>query len=156
MRLDRPVPAIFYLVAYLCYLGLFTLAPYGFTMDSGAEKAWVGWSRSGSDVLLNFLGFFPLGVILYYVLAPRSQSLGVKWGVTTGAAAVLSFAIEAGQMYLPTRTPSAADLLAIGFESGHFLVMGVLGEMVLHTGDFHPARMLAGATRRSPGPGACY
>ncbi len=132
MRLDRPVPAIVYLVAYLCYLGLFTLAPYGFTMDSGAEKAWVGWSRSGSDVLLNVLGFFPLGVILYYVLAPRSQSLQIRWGITTGAAAVLSFAIEAGQMYLPTRVPSAADVLAntlgaaVGFLMAHRLHQGGL------------------------------
>ncbi len=131
MRLDRPIPAMFYLVAYLCYLGLFTLAPYGFTTDSGAERAWVG-SRSGSDVLLNVLGFFPFGVILYYVLAPRSQSLRIRWGITTGAAAVLSFAIEAGQMYLPTRVPSAADLLAntlgaaVGFLIAHRLHQGGL------------------------------
>ncbi len=47
-------------------------------------------------------------------------------------------------------------LAFLGFSlAGHFLVMGVLGEMVLHTGDFHPARMFAGTTRRSPGTGAC-
>ncbi len=47
-------------------------------------------------------------------------------------------------------------LAFLGFSlAGHFLVMGVLGEMVLHTGDFHPAPMLAGTTRQSPGTGAC-
>lgn len=66
--------------------------------------------RSGLDLVLNLLGFAPLGFLL--AVAQRglhSPARGVLWAVL--GCALLSLLVEVLQNYLPTRVASNVDLL---------------------------------------------
>jgi VanZ family protein len=63
------------------------------------------------DLAANFFGYLPYGVLCVLALVPRfSAAAAVGTAALTGAA--LSFALEAGQSYLPARIPSNLDVLA--------------------------------------------
>ena len=65
------------------------------------------------DVVVNFAAYVPLGLLLSVVLGARQ---GPARGAVTAtlAAALLSLAMEAAQMFLPARIASNVDLLANG------------------------------------------
>jgi VanZ family protein len=69
---------------------------------------WPPW-RAVFDEWSNLLGYAPLGAIVC-AAAVRSGSgirTGLAWGVT--APALLSFALEVGQQFIPVRVPSRRD-----------------------------------------------
>ena len=73
------------------------------------------WSRHlrRFDIFINFLAYLPLGFLL--VLALQSR-LSIRSALTVSALTgfALSLAMEAVQMYLPTRTSSTLDVLSNG------------------------------------------
>ncbi len=67
-----------------------------------------------SDLLVNFLGFLPLGFLFCLrVLVMRSKRVSILESVVFAVAAgtLLSFCIEWGQVALPTRDSSLTDLM---------------------------------------------
>lgn len=91
------------------------------------RSRWDGWRTWSywSDVLLNIMGFVPLGFILTAHLSRqgtsiRSRILALLLGVT------LSVVIEVTQYFLPTRNSSMTDLLmnTIGTAVGVMLFRG--------------------------------
>ena len=100
------------------------------------------WPRylTVADVSLNVLAYLPLGLLLALALMPRMP----RWLAAVVAAAagvVLSFSIEAAQIYLPGRVPSNVDLLcnAIGAAVGAAIAAG-LGERWLLSGELYRVR----------------
>jgi len=70
----------------------------------------LGWSDL-DDIVLNILGFMPLGFMVYNYRRLARPSGGTKnmvWAVAAGA--TLSLAIELIQVWLPNRDSSATDL----------------------------------------------
>jgi VanZ family protein len=64
------------------------------------------------DVLLNLLGFVPLGLLLTSLGRRRLRGLPlVRFAAACGAGALLSLGIELGQAMLPSRYSSVLDLL---------------------------------------------
>lgn len=61
------------------------------------------------DIVLNVLGYVPLGFVLAPALPPRLGRVGVVI-VTTMLAALLSFSIETTQNFLPSRISANVDL----------------------------------------------
>ena len=59
-----------------------------------------GWATSGTDVVVNVIGFVPLGFLLR-----RRPLLAIACGLA------LSLTMELGQLILPSREPSFADLI---------------------------------------------
>lgn len=64
---------------------------------------------SGSDGLLNVVGYLPFGACLVWALYPRLRG---GWAFVVGALApaLFSLLVEAAQTYLPERVPAAVDL----------------------------------------------
>ena len=62
------------------------------------------------DLLVNVLGYMPLGALFVLSAHPRLRG-GVAAALALFAGALLSGTIEAVQTYLPTRVPSNIDLL---------------------------------------------
>ena len=104
--------------ALLAYLFLVVYASwYPFTgwRDSGLSplsfltlkmpRYWTGF-----DVMVNVVGYIPLGVLIVLSLYPRLRGI---LALLAGAilAALVSGAMEAGQTYLPSRVPSSLDLI---------------------------------------------
>ncbi len=106
------------LLIYLLFLGFFTLVPFDFSMAPSAEKTRFPVKTLIFDALLNTFGFVPFGVVLFFVIKPLPIKMLSKWGLTICMAGILSFLIEAGQMFLPTRFPSPYDILANMFGGG--------------------------------------
>jgi VanZ family protein len=84
------------------------------------------WSRRAlADMLLNFLGFVPLGALVAYVRRAFYQRPPRRaFGDACVAVALLSLVIELGQALLPSRHSSALDLLlnAVGGALGAALL----------------------------------
>ncbi len=66
---------------------------------------WNSFDQGVKKLLL----FLPLGVLLTLALPPALQRRG--WGVVVLLAAGMAAAIEAGQLFLPTRYASITDIL---------------------------------------------
>jgi VanZ family protein len=66
------------------------------------------WTRF--DLIVNLLAYAPLG--LFVALAPRRKPALARLAGAVATGAALSFALEAAQMFLPSRDASAVDLLA--------------------------------------------
>lgn len=102
-------------LVYLALIVYASLYPFADWRDQGvAPWAYVfaPWPQywSGFDVLTNAVGYAPLG----FLLVVASVRTGVpRWAVTRAVfwCALLSFAMEALQTYLPTRVASIADLV---------------------------------------------
>ena len=63
------------------------------------------------DLVLNVLGYLPLGVLCAFALAPRLRGPAAVVAAVAGGAA-LSIVLEAAQTYLPARVASNVDVLA--------------------------------------------
>lgn len=64
---------------------------------------------SFDDVIINFVGFIPLGFLFYLLPFGRSGFVKILAAVLTGF--MLSFGIEAAQVFIPTRFSHLSDLL---------------------------------------------
>lgn len=119
--------AIGSLLVYLFYLGALTLSPFDFSSASIAERTWVFGNILLADFLINIFGFVPFGAILYTLTRAGSGNVVLKFGITVGLAAILSFSIETGQLFLLPRIPSLTDILTntfgggLGFWAVHYL-----------------------------------
>lgn len=85
------------------------------------KRSILGWPRfSGGakrilffDMILNLIGFMPLGFLLCAILSRFQGRLGMLpyyWG-SVGVALLFSFSLEIAQSWIPSRDSSLADLL---------------------------------------------
>ena len=108
-----------YLVlAYVLLIVYASLTPFAGWRDPGTEIRsflFASWPRHirGSDIVINFLAYLPLGFLLVVALHSR---FSVKQALTVSALSgiALSVAMEAVQTYLPSRTSSGLDVLTNG------------------------------------------
>ncbi|MCB1916765.1 MAG: VanZ family protein [Rhodocyclaceae bacterium] len=125
------------LVIYAC------LHPFSGWHESGLhpfhflDAPWPRYYRV-NDMVLNLLGFVPLGFLLVPAL-PRRMPLGTCVTVTVLACFALSLGLETLQNFLPTRVASNLDL---GFNTLGSLVGGLLGawlgpRLFAHEGGIH-------------------
>jgi len=90
------------------------------------------------DVLINILGFIPLGLFLCLFLARRTQfAVPLVVAFATFGGAAISLFIELVQSQIPIRTSSAADLVSNAL--GTFLG-GILFVLLLSTKTHIPAK----------------
>ncbi|MGH8621997.1 MAG: VanZ family protein [Burkholderiales bacterium] len=103
-------------LAYLLVVGYASLLPFRdwrFPPEEILHFLTAPWPRfiTSQDVAVNFAAYIPLGLLL-------SIGFGARYGPARGviaatlAAALLSGAMEAAQMFLPARIASNVDLLA--------------------------------------------
>ena len=62
-----------------------------------------------SDIVINIVAYIPFG--FFVGLIGRERSFGIRVTIGTAAGALLSFAMETVQMFLPTRDASTIDFL---------------------------------------------
>ena len=96
------------------------LSPFAY-LTMTAPKYW-----SGFDVMVNVVGYIPLGMLIVPSLFPRVRGV---WAVllTAVLGVLISGTMEAVQTFLPSRVPSNLDLFtnAIGCFAGAFI--GAIG-----------------------------
>jgi VanZ family protein len=116
-RYARSSPLARYLaVAYLALVAHASLYPFsGWRVPPESALAFVlaDWPFyvTAADVILNVLGYFPLGLLVTLVLMHRMPSgLAAVAGIAAGVA--VSFVLECLQAWLPARIPSNVDLLS--------------------------------------------
>lgn len=80
------------------------LSPLAF-LTLGMPRWWTGF-----DVMVNVVGYMPLGVLLVLALYPAVRGLWAV-GVAALVGVLVSGTMETVQNYLPTRVPSNLDLL---------------------------------------------
>jgi VanZ family protein len=93
------------------------LSPFAF-LNLQPQRYWTGF-----DVMVNIVGYMPLGVLLVLALHPLVRGI---WAVLAAAVGgvLVSGIMEAVQNYLPSRVPSNLDLLT---NAGGCLAGAVLG-----------------------------
>jgi glycopeptide antibiotics resistance protein len=110
---------------YAAFLADLTLAPFDFSwnalLDASLRKARIEWipftyachGRGcffGYDRITNVLLFVPFGA-LTALLPQRAVAWSARLRLIAAAALAASVAIEAAQLFLPSRFPSTADVL---------------------------------------------
>lgn len=110
-RLARVLFAIYALL--VAYASLYPLA--GWREPAGSAFAFLGapWPRyvTAFDLAVNFLGYFPLGLLCALALVPRLSGAAALASAVAGGA-LLSLLLEAAQGYMPARIASNVDVLA--------------------------------------------
>jgi len=93
------------------------LSPFAF-LNLQPQRYWTAF-----DVMVNIVGYMPLGVLMVLALHPAVRGL---WAVAVAAVGgiLVSGTMEVVQNYLPSRVPSNLDLLT---NSGGCLAGAVLG-----------------------------
>jgi VanZ family protein len=93
------------------------LSPFAF-LNLQPQRYWTGF-----DVMVNIVGYMPLGVLLVLALHPLVRGM---WAVVVAALCglLVSGTMETVQNYLPSRVPSNLDLLT---NAGGCLAGAVLG-----------------------------
>ena len=117
MAREQPsILARYLFVAYLLLVVYASLHPFSGWRDRGLPAfAYLTASFNrpvpAFDVLVNVLGYFPLGFLAVLAIYPRLRgAAGIAFAVAFSALA--SFVLESLQVYLPTRTASNLDLIA--------------------------------------------
>ena len=103
------------LVAYLVLIVYASWYPFsGWQINSLAALSDVirQWPRYWSifDVVINIIGYMPLGLLIVFSLYPRFQRVGAIILATTFGIAI-SMTMEGVQYFLPTRVTSILDLI---------------------------------------------
>jgi VanZ family protein len=151
--------------ARLSPLARYLLAAYVLLVVYGSLHTYAGWRNLGSnpfefllaplppyvtgfDVAANLIAYVPLGVLGVLACAPRL--LGARaWLAATLGGALLSFAMESLQTYLPDRVQSNLDLAAnalgaaLGATAGLFIAKWLArhgGLYALRDELFYPGR----------------
>ena len=124
-------------VAYLLVIGYASLQPFSgwwTPPDEIRRFLYAPWPRfiTVEDILFNIAAYVPLGFLLARALL---RSLGPRRGVLLAvvATALISLAMEAVQMFMPTRIASNVDLLTNSIGG----LIGALGAPL-----FSPTRLL--------------
>ena len=92
------------------------------------QRPWPPW-RDRFDEAANLLGYVPLGALLFVAVVRSGGGALVGLAVAVLGSAVLSFAVEVTQNFLPTRVPSLKDC---AFNIAGAL-LGALLAALLHT-----------------------
>jgi VanZ family protein len=91
-----------------------SLEPFSGWMEPLADSSFFlfePWPRvTRFDVVINMLAYAPFGFLVALVGARRSAA--ARLAAAIGAGALLSFAMESVQMFLPTRDASTADFVS--------------------------------------------
>jgi VanZ family protein len=99
-------------VALVAYASLYPFTGWRDPQISAFAFSAAAWPRyvTAFDVVVNLLGYAPLGLLCALAGYPRLRG---KAALLAGAllGALLSFALEAGQSFLPTRFASNVDML---------------------------------------------
>ena len=116
MTSARPGLAGFVALAYTLVIVHASLQPFaGWRAPSAEVLGFLGapWPRyvTAGDVLLNVAAYLPLGAMLFAALRPPLPA-AAAFMVAMLLAALLSFALESAQMFLPARIASNLDLLS--------------------------------------------
>ena len=129
-----------------------SLIPFTGWRDPGVEIwsfLFIPWSRHirRFDIFINFIAYLPLGFLLVLALQSRLSIRGAMIiSALTGFA--LSLAMEAVQMYLPTRTSSTLDVLTNGLGGliGALIAarQDVRKLIVIHLADFRDRWVIPG------------
>jgi VanZ family protein len=103
-------------VAYLAlvvHASLYPFAGWRAPAESAMDFVVADWPFyvTAADVVLNVLGYFPLGLMFTLVLMGRMRS-GPAAIAGVLAATATSFVLEMAQAWLPARIPSNVDLLS--------------------------------------------
>jgi VanZ family protein len=79
----------------------------------GAEWVALPWPKWGNrfDEVSNFVGYIPLGALLYLAVVRSAGSRWAAFVLALGLSAGLSYGVELAQQFLPTRVPSLKDCL---------------------------------------------
>jgi VanZ family protein len=123
------VPLAWLYAGLIVYASLYPFGDWRVPGHSLWQFLVLPWPRywTGFDLLANLLGYMPLGVLVFgaWVRAGREPGRGMLAAVLAGA--LLSFAMEMLQNYLPRRVPSNLDLAlnTAGSAAGAALGWGV-------------------------------
>jgi VanZ family protein len=136
------------LAAYVLLVAYASLYPLSDWREPGASPfAFLGaaWPRyvTSFDVLANFLGYLPLGLLCVLAVQPRLAGVFAAL-LATSAGGILSLALEAAQGFLPARIPSNVDLLSnvAGAAAGALCALGI-SRWLLDSGPLRRLRLLA-------------
>ena len=92
--------------------GNFLLIPERFDLKQRPLERSIGYKINVEDVVINVLGFIPLGFLGVHWLRQRMRGPIVRVAVLVVLAGfAVSFGIEQAQAYLPTRNSSLLDLI---------------------------------------------
>ena len=105
------------LLAWTAFIVYGTMLPFDFRANLDAATArlrdvpdLLGRSSSRSDVVSNVLLFLPWGGLFAFRAKGRGSGFVVTWLGATAGGLALSVAVEAAQLFLPSRTTSPIDL----------------------------------------------
>lgn len=117
MAREQPsILARYLFVAYLLLVVFASLHPFSGWRDRGLPTfayltASFNRPMPAFDVLVNVLGYFPLGFLAVLAIYPRLRGAAAV-ALAVACSALASFVLESLQVYLPTRTASNLDLIA--------------------------------------------
>lgn len=139
-------------VLLVVYASLYPLAGWRDSGGSAFAFLFAPWPRyvTAFDVLANFFGYVPYGLLCVLALHPRVRAAAAVLAAAVSGAA-LSLALETAQSFLPMRIASNLDVLSniCGAIAGS-CAAAWLAPWLLHTGPLRRLRSLA----LLPGAGA--
>lgn len=100
-------------VLFLLYLGgILFMGLYSHAASVHRSGVLLGWAYSRGDVIINVLGFIPLGFLAMSLLAEmRRTAFWQSLGWVVAFCLYVSLSIEIVQYFLPGRSSSMVDLL---------------------------------------------
>ena len=107
-------PLALALVALVLYASVYPFVGWRWPAGlRGAEWLTLPWPKGYSrfDDVANFLGYVPLGALLYLASVRSGGSRLMALALALAAPAVLSYTVELTQQFLPQRVPSLKDCL---------------------------------------------
>jgi VanZ family protein len=72
------------------------------------QLPWPPW-RNRFDEVSNLLGYMPLGALLFVAALRSGRTTAAAWAAALLFSALLSFAVEVAQAFVPARVPSLKD-----------------------------------------------
>jgi VanZ family protein len=128
-RRSSAVPLAWLYAGLIVYASLYPFADWRAPGHSPWQFLALGWPRywTAFDMVANFLGYLPLGVLVFGALVRTGRATGPGLLAAVLAGAALSLGMELLQNYLPRRVPSNLDLAlnAAGSAAGAALGWGV-------------------------------
>lgn len=109
-------PLALALVALVVYASLYPFV--GWRVPPGIAEAewwWLAWPKGrwrwGFDELSNFVGYVPVGAMLMLAVVRSGGGRVAALATALVASALLAYAVEVSQQFLPQRVPSLKDCL---------------------------------------------